>query len=407
MSFTNAPAGMRGSMSDTRAEMLDSLMGIDGMISTLMAARTEMLESLRVWSELEESAAAHSTPATRDMSFRSLRAEVSCALRVPERQVERLFGEARMLMRDLPVAIEALRSGQISYRHAQVIVDEGAGLEPAQLRAFEEAVVPVAATATVASFARAARRLREGLDPTTIDQRTKAAAENREAVLIPGRDGMGDLILHLPIHEAQAIYARGTELAMRMQCADEPRTLAQLRADVLRDALLTGTFEAMEGRRIRADVYITVPVLSLLGASDVPATLDGYGPISLETARELAAGAPSFVRILTHPETGVVLSVGRERYAPPADLKTAKRARGSTCDFPTCERPAEFCDLDHIVDWAKGGHTSVDNLGFLCPGHHTLKHASPWEYAPAPCGTAYDWVSPAGKIYRAPRIGLV
>ncbi len=398
----DAPTGMRGSMADARAEMLDSLIGIDAMISTLTAARTEMLESLRVWSDLEESAAAHSTPATRDMSFRSLRAEVSCALRVPERQVERLFGEARMLMRDLPLAMDALRAGEISYRHAQVVVDEGAGLEPQQLHAFEKAVVPAAMTSTAASFGRAARRVREGLDPSTIARRTRAAAENREAVMVAGRDGMGDLILHLPMHEVQAIFSRGTELAKRLQGPTEPRTLAQLRADVLRDALLTGTFEASKGRRLRSDVHVTVPVLSLLGKSDVPAILDGYGPISIETARELAADAPSFVRILTHPETGAVLSVGKERYSPPADLKAATRARGSTCAFPTCERPAEFCDLDHIRDWAKGGTTSVDNLAFLCRGHHSLKHASPWEYAPAPSGAGYDWISPTGKIYRAP-----
>ena len=398
-------AGMRGGMADARAEMVDTLVGIDAAISSLIAARTELLETMRVWSELEESAGASSSP--DDIAFRSLRAEVSCALRVPERQVERLFGEARMLVRALPATMTALRSGEITYRHAQVMVDEGAGLEAEQLRTFERLAVPVAATSTVAAFGRAARRLREGLDPSTIDARTRAAAEKREAVVVPGRDGMGDLILHLPMHEVQAIFSRGTELAMRMQGPDEPRTVAQLRADVLRDALLTGTFEAMGGRRIRSDVYITIPVLSLLGKSDQPATLDGYGPISLDTARELAADAPSFVRILTHPETGVVMSVGKERYSPPADMKTAMRARGSTCDFPTCSRPAEFCDLDHIIDWAKGGTTSIDNLAFLCPGHHTLKHATPWEYGPAPSGRGYDWVSPAGKTYFAPRAGLV
>jgi hypothetical protein len=188
MTLIDAP-DLRGSMHSAGAELLDSLVGIDAMIATLMAARTEMLESLRVWSELEASVAAPA-PAAREMSFRSLRAEVSCALRVSERQAERLFGEARMLMRDLPGAMSALRSGEISYRHAQVMVDEGAGLEPAQLRTFEKLAVPVAATSTVSSFGRAARRLREGLDPATIDQCTRAAAEKREAVLVPGRDGI-------------------------------------------------------------------------------------------------------------------------------------------------------------------------------------------------------------------------
>ena len=402
-----APPALRGTMADTLGEMVDSLVGIDGMISVLMAARTEMLESMRQFAELEESLSPRSTPTSREMAVRSLRSEVSCALRIPERTVQALFGEARMLVRDLPVTMAALRAGQISYRHAQVVVDEGAGLAPGHLATFERLAVPVAATSTVTAFGRSARRLREGLDPSTIDERTKTAVEQREVTLTPARDGMGDLNLHLPMHEAQAIFSRATELAMRLRAADDPRTLAQLRADVARDALLMGTFERLDGRRIRADVYVTVPVLSLLGASDLPATLDGYGPISLKTARELAGDAPSWVRILTHPETGVVLSIGRDRYTPPADMKTAKRARGSTCDHPTCQRPAEFCDLDHIIDWAKDGITSLDNLAFLCPGHHTLKHATPWEYSPTRDGTGYDWHSPAGKTYLASRSGMV
>ncbi|MEB0268080.1 HNH endonuclease, partial [Cryobacterium sp. 10I5] len=70
-----------------------------------------------------------------------------------------------------------------------------------------------------------------------------------------------------------------------------------------------------------AQVNVTVPVLTLLGKSAEPGYLAGYGPIDPETARRLAAGAPSFTRLLTHPETGVVLSMGRDTYKVPAALK--------------------------------------------------------------------------------------
>ena len=106
-------------MSDTLAEMIDALVGIDATISALMAVRTELLENVQTWSELAESAAPHSTPTSRDIASRSLRAEVACALRLPERTVERLFGEARMLVRHLPHTMSALRAGGIGYRHAQ------------------------------------------------------------------------------------------------------------------------------------------------------------------------------------------------------------------------------------------------------------------------------------------------
>jgi len=406
MTSTDAPVALTATMSDALGEMVDALVGIDAMISGLMSARTQLLESMQVWSELTEAAAPVSTPASRDIAFRSLRAEVSCALRLPERTVEGLFGEARMLVRSLPGTLHALTAGEITYRHAQVMVEEGSGLKAEHLEVFERLAVPVAATTTVAAFGRAARKVRESLDPSTLEQRTREAEEKREVSLLPGRDGMADLLLHVPAHQALAAYSRANEQAMRMRGPHEPRTLAQLRVDVMVDALLNGTFEALGGRRVRPDVFVTVPVLSLLGKSDVPANLDGYGPIAISTAKELAAEAPSFVRILTHPETGAVLSVGRERYRCPEDLKNAKRVRDGTCGMPTCSRPAEFCDLDHIVDWALDGTTSLNNLAFVCRGHHTLKHATRWGYTAHP-DAGYEWTTPAGKRYKNHPEGMV
>ncbi len=380
---------------DALAGMVDVLVDLDATIARLTAARTQALENIRMFSELVESS---SSP---DIAFRSLRAEVACALRMPETSVERLFGEARMLVRDLPATLDALRAGEITYRHAQVMVDEGAGLEPPQLATFERLAVPAAVTATAASFVRKARRLRESLDPATVEERTAAAADRRYASWAPGRDGMADLLLHLPAHDAQAIYSRATEAAHKLATPDEPRTVAQLRVDVMRDALLTGTLDALGGVRLKPDVYVTVPVLTLLGVAEMPGDLDGYGPIAPSTARMLAAHAPSFVRILTHPETGARLSVGRDRYATPSDMKTALRLQHQTCSMPVCSVPAEFADIDHAVDWANGGQTSMTNLSFLCRGHHTLKHATRWSPSVDPGGSGViTWRSPAGKVYQ-------
>jgi hypothetical protein len=210
---------------------------------------------------------------------------------------------------------------------------------------------------------------------------------------------MADLYLHLPAHEIMAVYSRATEAARRFRSEGDARTLAQLRADVMRDALLNGTMDQLGGSRVRPDVYVTVPVLTLLGVAEIPASLDGYGPIAPSVARELAAHAPSFVRILTHPETGARLSVGKDRYVAPRDMKNALRARDGTCSMPMCSMPAEFCDIDHTVDWAKGGTTSLNNLTFLCRGHHSLKHATAWTPSQDPGTAVVTWTSPARRTY--------
>jgi hypothetical protein len=54
-----------------------------------------------------------------------------------------------------------------------------------------------------------------------------------------------------------------------------------------------------------AQVLVTVPVFSLLGATDEPAMLDGYGHITASMARRLVAdGADSFHRVLVDPRDG-------------------------------------------------------------------------------------------------------
>lgn len=150
---------------------------------------------------------------------------------------------------------------------------------------------------------------------------------------------------------------------------------------------------------VRADVVLTVPVLTLLGHGDEPAQLEGFGPIDLDTARMLAATAPSFVRVLTHPETGAVLSVGRDRYRVPADLRRAVQIRDVTCRFPGCRRPARRCDLDHAKAWtAENGPTEDANLECLCPKHHRLKHEMSWTPRLEADGRV-RWRTPLGITY--------
>lgn len=138
-------------------------------------------------------------------------------------------------------------------------------------------------------------------------------------------------------------------------------------------------------------------MLTLLGRSDESAVLDGYGPIDIETARELTATAPGLTRILTHPLTGVTLGVDRRRYRPPAELRRALAHRDETCRFPGCLRTARSSELDHTVPWQNGGATDADNLAHLCPSHHRLRHVSTWQPANLG-GGAVEWTSPAGRV---------
>jgi hypothetical protein len=356
------------------------------------------------------------TPARRrEMAHRSVTAELATALHVPQTTMERQISQAWALATELPATLGAMRNGQISPRHAAVIVEETTDLgdDPGLRARLDEQLAVTAATVTAATLRRKARALREDLRAESIAERHRTARAKRRVELEPARDGMAWLHALLPAADALLIKDRLDQVA-RAASADGDgsgsgdahgryRRADQLRADAARDLLLHGTLPAGADfadvvARVRPTVHVTVPVLTLIGASEAPGLLDGYGPIDTATARRIAATAPSFSRILTHPVSGTVLDVDCTTYKPPADLKRWLEVRDGTCRFPGCNRRAAGCEVDHTIDWQHDGHTAFDNLGHLCSLHHHLKHETTWSVRHLPDGVM-EWRSPAGRVH--------
>ena len=70
---------------------------------------------------------------------------------------------------------------------------------------------------------------------------------------------------------------------------------------------------------------------------------------------------------------GRPLNVGRRSRAIPPAIRRALRSRDRHCRFPGCTR-TRWLDGHHIVHWADGGETSLENLVCLCHHHHRLVH---------------------------------
>jgi hypothetical protein len=110
-------------------------------------------------------------------------------------------------------------------------------------------------------------------------------------------------------------------------------------------------------------VLVTVPVFALLGLTDEPAMLDGYGPIPASMARQLVAnGAGSFYRVLVDPRDGAPLEIGRTSYRLTKAMKKAMQLRDGKCTFPGCTNPSLDTEADHLQAWQHGGHTGICNL---------------------------------------------
>lgn len=175
----------------------------------------------------------------------------------------------------------------------------------------------------------------------------------------------------------------GTEIPFdgegRVAATGRPLSLAQLRyAALARTVIETGGIE-VSADRFRMNV--TVPALTLLGASDAPGMIEGTHPIPAAMARELASGEPVWHRVLTDPATGVFLPAAADAYRPTPRMIEHLRLRHPVCAAPGCTASTRIgAEVDHIeefdhADPAAGGRTELSNLHLLCRKHHRTKTA--------------------------------
>ena len=71
---------------------------------------------------------------------------------------------------------------------------------------------------------------------------------------------------------------------------------------------------------------------------------------------------------------GVPVSVGRALRIVPDRTRRLVLDRDRGCRFPGCVATAHL-QVHHVVHWAHGGRTDLDNLVALCPFHHDAHHA--------------------------------
>ncbi|MCW2742474.1 MAG: endonuclease, partial [Blastococcus sp.] len=100
----------------------------------------------------------------------------------------------------------------------------------------------------------------------------------------------------------------------------------------------------------------------------------GFGAeISAARARMLACEG-SITRIVIGPE-GQPLEEGRTKRVYPPHLRRAVEARDHHCVFAGCDAPSYWCDVHHLLHWAHGGDTDLDNAALLCERHHSKVHS--------------------------------
>ena len=235
-------------------------------------------------------------------------------------------------------------------------------------------------------------------DKKSAEDQFRAGFRQRSVRLDTGQGGMGYLSLNHTGPDLLAADYRLTVIAQALRGPQETRTLEQLRADVMLDLLLgriavdasTGEFEdeqtgdgrdpATSLRRLPTAFYarpvinVTVPIQTLMGLSDDPATMAGGATLPAGLVRMLAADPDStWYRMLTDPARGCV-ELSTHSYKPSAPIWRQVVADYQTCSSGPCERPATTCEIDHPIPYPRGP-TSTSNQHPACKLDHKAKHA--------------------------------
>ena len=345
------------------------------------------------------------------------REDVSSALRLSAGTAQMRIDVARTLVNHLPNTCSALATGELSAAHATVIARETAtairdGLSEFAIFSIEEKAIAHAEFHTPSQVALQVRNAIAKFAPATFEEVVEKARDSRRVSCYNDVDGMSTVVAILPAEDAQTvmkaieafIVKRSSEFKVSNDSpVTDTRNADMKRADALTSLAgfaLAASSEDVALHRRPITVNVTIDLPTLLGLSENPGQLAGYGAIPASVARALASDG-KWKRFITDPQTGALLDYGRETYQPPQALIDFLIARDRTCRFPGCRRSAALSDLDHAQSWEEGGTTSLDNLGALCRRHHLLKTHGGWAIESRADGSC-TWTSPLGKIYQTP-----
>ncbi|MBT6276571.1 MAG: DUF222 domain-containing protein [Chromatiales bacterium] len=284
----------------------------------------------------------------------------------------------------LPLTSSAFRRGELSYSKVRALTRAATPENEAEL-------LNIARCGTASHLERVVR----GYRTATSEERAERQAK-RELRCYFDDDGMLVIKGRLTPEEG-AVVMRALEVAKEaldaepLECPEdvsaetsddvvvigEPpdwdahdATQADAFSLIARSFVAQGPAEHLRGEPIEAIVHIDASGLGPDPSRGCAYFEDGAG-LSPAEARRLTCDAALVPMIET--SGGEPLSIGRRRRTIPVGLRRALDSRDRSCRFPGCAQHRHL-HAHHIVHWADGGETALNNLVYLCSFHHRLLH---------------------------------
>lgn len=362
-----------------------------GEISAALALRAQADAVL-----LARLAEADSRKLSTRRGFRSLPAWLRATHRLAAGEASVLARMAVGLRDEVPATGSALAAGTISLGQARVIDAAihtlSKDLPEAALVEGEQILLDQAETHDPVGLAGIGERLLAVLDPIgyqqaqedKLERAERGAYAERGFTLSPDTFGSGSLIRGSGWAGADAIISAALDALAAPRPADDSgpdlRSAAARRYDALhelcRRSLRAEPTGSGDGGKVQLRITVPLEVLEgrLVGAGTVLNTGQG---LSAALARRLACDA-TLIPIVLGTESQP-LDVGQQQRCFTGARRIAVEERDGGCVMPGCSRPAAWCDVHHLVHWAQGGPTAVDNGALACGEHHPLFETGDWQ----------------------------
>lgn len=382
------------------AARLDAIRSLERLVCVATAAQAALAADLDRSQCAEQEA--RGVPASR--RGQGVAAQVAWARRESPHRAQRHLALARLVADELPCTWSAWCEGRVTEWAVTVVARETACLGREDRLVVDRAVAGDAdrfeamgpREVGAVAAAEAARP-----DPASVVLRRRRAESERHVGLRPAPDTMTWFSALLPVKHGVGLFAALSRAVESARSAGDPRTRGQVMADALVARVVGGeATDAPSAARVSLDVVISDT--ALLGGSEDPARLEGYGAIPAELARELVVGTLSdgeqveLRRLYTSPRSGQLVAMDSRSRRYRGLLARFVRLRDGVCRTARCEAPVRH--VDHVQDHAAGGPTTGGNAQGLCEACNHARQAPGWTARPGPDG-AVETTLPTGVVH--------
>ena len=340
-------------------------------------------------------------------------AEVSRRIRIGSAIRSRVSMLGAVLPPGHPVLAAAMTAGLVGVDAAHAILSSlkqavtGCDATPENMHAAELALVETAAVDCADLVSDAGRLWRDALDPEGVEPRYEEIQERRLFTIGRERNGIRKYTISAALTMAAALdavlldsmdpkaaprFLSDEDLARAtieieelngdlVEIIIDPRSLEQKRYDILEGILTAGLRATREGPTNLRTIGTVTAIIRLedLRAGTGYGILEGVDEVIPSSAIQEIACDSGFQVIATGSKGEPLYEGVLVRYFTQAQRRALIARDGDRCVVPGCRCRAAATHAHHVVFWANGGETDIDNGVLLCPAHHHALHQGAFE----------------------------